>query len=301
MDKTAIKRYAVWARKKLIDGVATRAAIYGITAKKIKPGRDEEIVEGRVLSDREMKMRRALIRDVEEKGFEQVVEETAYRWFNRFSALRFMEVNGSLPSRVRVFTNDRGEFRPQILAEAYRLELPGLDRNLDFKLEGEGKREELYRYLLALQCNALSPVLPCLFEKLDDYAEILLPNNLLSTGGILDRLVLEIPEEDWTNQVEIIGWLYQYYITELKEKIAADLKKNIKISKEMIPAATQLFTPDWIVHYMVENSLGRFWLSDSSNDALRAKWKYYLDAPKQPQEVQSRLDELRREYATVGA
>ena len=162
MDKNSIKSYAVWARKKLIDGVATRAAFYGITAKEIKSGPDEEIVEGRVLSDREMKMRRALIRDVEEKDFEQVVEETAYRWFNRFSALRFMEVNGRLPSRVRVFTNDRGEFRPQILADAFRLELPGLDRDLVYRFEREGKREELYRYLLALQCNALSPVLPCI-------------------------------------------------------------------------------------------------------------------------------------------
>ncbi len=301
MDKTAIKSYAVWAREKLIDGVATRAAIYGVTAKKISAAPEDEIVEGRVLSDRELAMRCALIRDVKEKGFDQIVEETAYRWFNRFSALRFMEVNGRLPSRVRVFTNDRGDFRPQILAEAFRLELPGLDRDLVYAFENKGEREELYRYLLATQCNALGDVLPCIFEKVDDYAELLLPNNLLSKGGILDRLVTEIPAEDWdwTNQVEIIGWLYQYYNSELKAEVFANLRKNIKISKEMIPAATQLFTPDWIVRYMVENSLGRLWLEGHPNDELKAKWKYYLDEPEQTPEVQAQFDEIRKEYATI--
>ena len=252
-----------------------------------------------------------MIRIIGEKGYTQVMEEVAYTWFNRFAALRFMEVNGYLPSHVRVFTNDAGEFKPQILAEAIHLELDGLDMKKVYALENENQSEELFKYLLIVQCNALNSILPGMFQRIDDYTELLLPDYLLREGSVIEQLVTTIPEEDWTDQVQIIGWLYQYYNTEPKDKVFADLKKNIKITKENIPAATQLFTPDWIVHYMVENSLGRLWIERKivgsselvvgSSDyeekrqqiekalAEQFGWKYYLpEAPQEP-EVRQKL------------
>ena len=227
------------------------------------------------------------------------MEEVAYTWFNRFAALRFMEVNGYLPSLIRVFTNEAGEFKPQILSEALHLDLDGLDINKVYELESANKSEELFRYLLIVQCNALNSILPGMFQKIEDYTELLLPDNLLRDGSVIEQMVTTIPEEDWTDQVQIIGWLYQYYNTEPKDKVFADLKKNIKITKENIPAATQLFTPDWIVHYMVENSLGRLWLEGHPNDALKSEWKYYLDEAEQEPEVQAQLAEIRKEYAAL--
>ena len=228
-----------------------------------------------------------------------MMEEVAYTWFNRFAALRFMEVNGYLPSHVRVFTNDAGEFKPQILTEAIHLELEGLDLNRVYELEDANKSEELYKYLLIVQCNALNGILPGMFQRISDYTELLFPDNLLRKGSVIEQMITMIPEEDWTDQVQIIGWLYQYYISEKKDKVFADLKKNIKISKENIPAATQLFTPDWIVHYMVENSLGRLWLEGHPNDALKAEWKYYLDEAEQEPDVEAQLAEIRKEYADI--
>ena len=303
MDKNAIKKYAVWARRELIERVSQRAMIYGITAKDAGDP-NAESVNGHLLSQTEKRQRQALIRNIQEKGYEQVMEEVAYTWFNRFAALRFMEVNGYLPSHIRVFTNDEGEFKPQILAEAIHLELDGLDMNRVYELESANKSEELFKYLLIVQCNALNSILPGMFQKIDDYTELLLPDYLLREGSVIERMVVQgkqdsIPEKDWTDQVQIIGWLYQYYNIEPKDKVFADLKKNIKITKENIPAATQLFTPDWIVHYMVENSLGRLWLEGHPNDNLKVEWKYYLDEAEQEAEVQAKLDTIRKEYASL--
>lgn len=298
MDKNAIKKYAVWARRELIERVSQKALQYGITADgKADPNADS--VNGRLLTDAEKKQRRELIRKVNAHGYEQVMEEIAYTWFNRFAALRFMEVNGYLPSHVRVFTNDAGEFRPQILAEAIHLELDGLDMDRVYELKNANKDEELFKYLLVTQCNALSPILPKMFQRIADDTELLLPDYLLREGSVIHQMIAMIPEEDWRDQVQIIGWLYQYYNTEPKDKVFADLKKNIKITKENIPAATQLFTPDWIVRYMVENSLGRLWLEGHPNDALKSEWKYYLDEAEQEPEVQAQLAEIRKEYAAL--
>ena len=298
MDKNAIKKYAVWARRELIGRVSQRAMIFGITAKDAGDPNTES-VNGHLLSQAEKRQRQALIRNIKSKGYEQVMEEVAYTWFNRFAALRFMEVNGYLPSHIRVFTNDAGEFKPQILAEAIHLDLDGLDMNKVYELESANKSEELFKYLLIVQCNALNSILPGMFQRIEDYTELLLPDYLLREGSVIEQMVTTIPEEDWTDQVQIIGWLYQYYHTEPKDKVFADLKKNIKITKENIPAATQLFTPDWIVHYMVENSLGRLWLEGHPNDALKSEWKYYLDEAEQESEVQAQLAIIRKEYAAL--
>ena len=298
MDKNAIKKYAVWARRELIERVSQRALVYGITATDAGDP-NAESVNGHLLSQVEKRQRQALIRKIKEKGYAQVMEEVAYTWFNRFAALRFMEVNGYLPSHIRVFTNDAGAFKPQILAEAIHLELDGLDRNKVYELESANKSEELFKYLLIVQCNALNSILPGMFQRIEDYTELLLPDYLLREGSVIEQMVTTIPEADWTDQVQIIGWLYQYYNTEPKDKVFADLKKNIKITKENIPAATQLFTPDWIVHYMVENSLGRLWLEGHPNDALKSEWKYYLDEAEQEPEVQVQLAEIRKEYAAL--
>lgn len=298
MDKNAIKKYAVWARRELIERVSQRALVYGITAKDAGDP-NAESVNGHLLSQAEKRQRQALIRNIKEKGYEQVMEEVAYTWFNRFAALRFMEVNGYLPSHIRVFTNDAGEFKPQILAEAIHLELDGLDMNKVYELESANKSEELFKYLLIVQCNALNSILPGMFQRIEDYTELLLPDYLLRDGSVIEQMVTTIPEEDWTDQVQIIGWLYQYYNTEPKDKVFTDLKKNIKITKENIPAATQLFTPDWIVHYMVENSLGRLWLEGHPNDTLKSEWKYYLDEAEQEPEVQAQLATIRKEYAAL--
>ncbi len=298
MDKNAIKKYAIWARRELIARVSQRALFYGISEKDIG-NPDSESVNGRLLSETERKQRSTLIVRMKNKGYEQVIEEVAYTWFNRFAALRFMEVNGYLPSHVRVFTNDDGEFKPQILTEAIHLELDGLDMEKVYELKQGNKTDELYKYLLIVQCNALSSILPGMFQRIEDYTELLLPDNLLREGSVIEQMVSMIPENDWTDQVQIIGWLYQYYNTEPKDKVFENLKKNIKISKENIPAATQLFTPDWIVRYMVENSLGRLWLEGHPNDELKAGWKYYLDEAEQEHEVQKQLAEIRKEYAAI--
>ena len=303
MNKNAIKRYAVWARSELIDRVSKKAMRYGI-APDIHADPKADSVDGRLLSAAEKKQRRALIEKVAVHGYEQTMEEAAYIWFNRFAALRFMEVNGYLPSHVRVFTNDAGEFRPQILAEAIHLDLSGLDKEKVYALKEANDEEALFRYLIIVQCNALNEILPGMFQRLEDFTELLLPDNLLRAGSVIERLVKQgdsdsIPEEDWRDQVQIIGWLYQYYNTEPKDKVFADLKKNIKVTKEKIPAATQLFTPDWIVRYMVENSLGRLWLEGHPNESLQGEWKYYLPEAEQEEAVQKQLAEMRKGYANI--
>ena len=298
MDKNAIKKYAIWARRELIDRVTKRAALFGVSKEDIgDPNADS--VNGHLLSDAEKRQRQALIRRIEEKGYEHVMEEVAYTWFNRFAALRFMEVNGYLPTHIRVFTDDEGRFRPQILSEAIHMELDGLDMTKVYQLKADNQEEELFKYLLIVHCNALNGILPGMFQKIEDYTELLLPDYLLREGSVIEQMVTLIPEDDWKDQVQIIGWLYQYYNTEPKDKVFADLKKNIKISKEHIPAATQLFTPDWIVHYMVENSLGRLWLEGHPNNELKSEWKYYLDEAEQEPDVQTQLAEIRKQYAAL--
>ena len=298
MDKNAIKKYAIWARRELIDRVTKRAAVLGVSKEDVgDPNADS--VNGHLLSDAEKRQRQALIRRIEEKGYEQVMEEVAYTWFNRFAALRFMEVNGYLPTHIRVFTDDEGRFRPQILSEAIHLDLDGLNKPKVYQLKDSNQEEELFKYLLIVQCNALNGILPGMFQKIEDYTELLLPDYLLREGSVIEQMVTLIPEDDWKDQVQIIGWLYQYYNTEPKDKVFADLKKNIKISKEHIPAATQLFTPDWIVHYMVENSLGRLWLEGHPNNELKSEWKYYLDEAEQEPDVQAQLAEIRKQYAAL--
>ena len=298
MDKNAIKKYAIWARRELIDRVTKRAAVFGVSKEDVgDPNADS--MNGHLLSDAEKRQRQALIRRIEEKSYEQVMEEVAYTWFNRFAALRFMEVNGYLPTHIRVFTDDEGRFRPQILSEAIHLDLDGLNKPKVYQLKDSNQEEELFKYLLIVQCNALNGILPGMFQKIEDYTELLLPDYLLREGSVIEQMVTLIPEDDWKDQVQIIGWLYQYYNTEPKDKVFADLKKNIKISKEHIPAATQLFTPDWIVHYMVENSLGRLWLEGHPNNELKSKWKYYLDEAEQEPDVQAQLAEIRKQYAAL--
>lgn len=298
MDKNAIKKYAVWARNELIARVTQKAEQYEITEKKTTP-KDAESINGRLLTETEKNQRKALIEKIQADGFEQVMEEVAYTWFNRFTALRFMEVNNYLPSHTRVFTNETGEFKPQILADAIQLDLEGLDMDRVFELKEANRTEELYKYLLITQCNALSAVLPRMFQKIEHYTELLLPDYLLREGSVIEQMIALIPEEDWTDQVQIIGWLYQYYNSEPKDAVFAALKKNVKISKENIPAATQLFTPDWIVRYMVENSLGRLWLEGHPNDALKSDWKYYMDEADQEADVQRQLENIRKEYAAL--
>ena len=296
MNKNAIQKFAIWARNELIDQVKQRAFQYGISDK----GHGEEhaeVIAGRVLSNEEKQQRYSFVVQIKEYGYQQAVEEVAYTWFNRFVALRFMEVNDYLPTHVRVFSDANGDFNPEILKEVLHLDLPNLDKVKVSELLNANKTEELYRYLLLAQCNALNDALPEMFEKLGSYTEMLLPNNILKPDGVPGRLVTDISEEDWRDAVQIIGWMYQYYNTEPKQAVFDGLKKNVKISKEKIPAATQLFTPDWIVRYMVENSLGRLWLESHPNSTLREGWKYYLDEAEQTPEVAERLHVLRMENA----
>ena len=318
MDKNAIKKYAIWARKELIEKVSQKAVYYEIEdGKEIKS--DLDSVHGTLLSNSEKKQREALISRIKKDGYEQVIEEVAYTWFNRFIALRFMEVNGFIPSHVRVFTDESGKFNPQILTEAIHLDIDGLNMQKVMELLEEGNNDELFKYLIKVQCNALSRILPGMFQKIEDYTELLLPDYLLREGSVIQQMIELIPEEDWKDAVQIIGWLYQYYNSEKKGDVFAALKKNVKITKENIPAATQLFTPDWIVRYMVENSLGRLWLEGhpeakkqllpteeeqlayvaGDRDPEDTKWHYYMEEAEQEPEVQTQLVEIRKEYAAL--
>ncbi|MBC6925376.1 BREX-1 system adenine-specific DNA-methyltransferase PglX [Ligilactobacillus salivarius] len=297
MNKNAIKKFATEARRELISRVSQKASKYGIISgdKPVDPSADS--YEGYVFSPTEKNQRIALIKKVEDKGYEQVIEEVAYTWFNRFVALRFMEVNGYLPTRVRVFTNSNNEFKPQILTEAMQMNnLKGLDVKKVYEFKEANDDEGLYKYLLITQCNALNDVLPDMFQNIKDYTELLFPDDLLQGKSSVIRQMIElIPEEDWKDAVQIIGWLYQYYNSEKKDEVFAK-RNSAKISKENIPAATQLFTPDWIVRYMVENSLGRLWLEGHPNDELKSQWKYYLEDAKQSENVQAQLDNIREKH-----
>ena len=267
MDKNAIKKFAVWARRELIEKVAQKALQYEIEdAKELNS--NLESINGKLLTETEKQQRKTLITKIKEEGYNQVIEEVAYTWFNRFIALRFMEVNGFLPSHVRVFTDENDNFKPQILSEALHLEFASLDKEQVISMKQDNKDEELFKYLLITQCNELNALLPNMFQRLSDYTELLLPDYLLREGSVIEKMVDSIEANEWTDQVEIIGWLYQYYNAELKDQAFEELKTKGVIVKDNIPAATQLFTPDWIVKYMVDNSLGFLWNTSHESQAI---------------------------------
>lgn len=324
MNKNAIKSYAVWARTELIKQVSQKAYEYGVTENSL-PELNTDTINDRLLSSDEKSQLNELVREVRKNGFEHVIEEVAYTWFNRFIALRYMEVNNYLPRdlRVRVFTNENNEFKPEILSEALHLEMNGLDTQKVFDYIEQNKQEELYKYLLLTLCNEMNEYLPFMFTSINDYKTLLFPDNLLKDDSVLARLISDIDEDSWLDQVQIIGWLYQYYNSELKDIVMK--KKNY--TKDDIPAATQLFTPDWIVRYMVENSLGRLYINkkkhqgifedgrdpsemtiDEINDKRIANekyisnemgWKYYLPEAKQDAEVLKELEKIELEHSKL--
>ncbi|MBN1067554.1 BREX-1 system adenine-specific DNA-methyltransferase PglX [Clostridium botulinum] len=308
MDKNKIKSFAIWARRSLIAAVSEKANRIGIYENKIEEAtavqggfKLEGIDEIFPLSKRD---RDALVSQVKEKGFEQVMEEVAYTWFNRFMGLRYMEVNDYLPSGVRILSSEvEDKKEPDVLTKVSEIidEL-GLNANEIYDLLDTGNtidREKAYRIILVKQCNELGIIIPQMFEKISDYTELLLPDNLLEDGSVIRKMVEDIEESDWKEEVEIIGWMYQYYISEKKDEVFTALKKNVKITKENIPAATQLFTPKWIVKYMVENSLGRLWLEGHPNEELQKEWKYYLEEAQQEPEVEEELKKIREEHSQL--
>lgn len=278
MDKNAIKKYAVWARRELIEKVTQKAQQFGV-----EDGKEMDInadsVNGVLLTDVQKKQRQALIWKVKQDGFQQVMEEVAYTWFNRFIALRFMEVNGYLPSHVRVFTDDNNAFKPQILSEALHLDLTGLDMDKVYAMKEANQDEDLFKYLLIVQCNDLNSVLPAMFQKIADYTELLLPDYLLREGSVIEQMISKVPEENWNvnkgGQIEIIGWLYQYYISEKHDEVVDPLHGKV-VSKDEMPAATQLFTTDWVVRYIIDNSLGRYWIEHNPTSRLKENLDYFV-------------------------
>lgn len=298
MNKSALKKFATEARKELLERVELQARKIGITADSIQKANvessDAVFIDGRQLSDLERQQRNKLIARVNEIGFNRVMEETAYTWFNRFIALRFMEVNDYLPTKVRVLSSSNdNSAEPDMMKEALSLDLD-LDKEYVYELKMNNKTDELFKYLIKMHCNDLNRYMPFIFESLDDYKEILFPEGLLGTDSFVRQMTNTevIAESDWKN-VEIIGWLYQFYISEEKDEVFANLKKNIKITKDKLPAATQLFTPNWIVRYMVENSLGQIWMEGYPNSSLKNQWKYFLDEAEQEEETKKQLEEIR--------
>ena len=325
MDKPAIKKFAVWARNKLIADTKYRAGLVGVTETAVAeplPQSNESVqffdvglpqpyrIEGDAVTQRQ-RFVAELNKETAKQGsytaaYQTVVDKVAYTWFNRLIAVRYMEVNDLLPSRTRVLSSADGRAEPQIVTSPFDavLDYTPAEQQQIVTLKNDNKLDEAFRLLFLKQCAALGDGLPRLFEQVDDYMPLLLALSFTDKDGVVCHLVNDIPESDWLEEdnkggaVQIVGWLYQYYNTEPKEQVFANLKKNIKISKENIPAATQLFTPDWIVRYMVENSLGRLW-SEGHPDFDKSEWKYYLDeAPQEPQ-VAQQLAELRKGYAAL--
>lgn len=290
MNKAALKSYAPAARLEFIQAVTDRAKALGLSAKAIEPAEvkgDVAIIAGQAFPKAVAERRAELERQIRIKGFEQLMEEVAYTWFNRFCALRFMEVHDYLDHGYRMLSNPSGSDIPEILEKATSVDLPGLDKGLvaDLRLAGN-KDAELYRVLLMAQCNALHAVMPMLFEKVGDATELLLPENLLQTNSPVRKLVAAIPEEDW-QEIEILGWLYQFYISEKKDQVIGKVVKS-----EDIPAATQLFTPNWIVKYMVQNTLGRTWMMTYTSSNLKNDMEFYITPAEQTPEVQAQLDAI---------
>ena len=322
MNKSAIKNFAIWARNKLIADISYRAGLIGITAEGISTALSQSTADTEFydiktdkpysIAKEEIEQRRKLVEVIRRKekdtdyktAYKYIIEEVAYTWFNRLIAIRFMEVNDYLPSHVRVLSSDTGKLEPDMVSSPFdtELEFTSKEEEQILKLKSDNRLDELFCMLFIKQCNALNELLPALFEKTADYTELLLNLSVIDRDGVVYKLVHDIDEDDFNvekgGQVEIIGWLYQYYNTEPKAQVFGR-PSGTKIRKEDIPAATQLFTPDWIVRYMVENSLGRLWVEGHPNDELKANWKYYLEEAKQEAEVQEKLDEIRKEYAKL--
>ena len=320
MNKTAIKNFAIWARNKLIADVSYDARLIGITEDGIAKPLPQSFggtqffdigtAEPYSISGEAVRQRDKLIEVIQQKekdtdyktAYQYVIEEVAYTWFNRLIAIRFMEVNDYLPSHIRVLSSESGKLEPDLVTTPFDAELPfaAEEEAQIFQLKQDNKLDEVFRILFLKQCNALNEILPALFEKTKNYTELLLSLSVIDQDGVVYHLIHDIPEDDFNiergGQVEIIGWLYQYYNTEPK---AAAFAKNGKITKEEIPAVTQLFTPDWIVRYMVENSLGRLWVEGHPECDLKENWKYYLEEAQQEPEVQAKLAEIRKEYAAL--
>lgn len=320
MNKAAIKNFAIWARNKLIADVSYDARLIGITEDGIAKPLPQSFggtqffdigtAEPYSISGEAVRQRDKLIEVIQQKekdtdyktAYQYVIEEVAYTWFNRLIAIRFMEVNDYLPSHIRVLSSESGKLEPDLVTTPFDAELPftAEEEALIFQLKQDNKLDEVFRILFLKQCNALNEILPALFEKTKNYTELLLSLSVIDQDGVVYHLIHDIPEDDFNiergGQVEIIGWLYQYYNTEPK---AAAFAKNGKITKEEIPAVTQLFTPDWIVRYMVENSLGRLWVEGHPDCGLKENWKYYLEEAQQEPEVQVKLAEIRKEYAAL--
>ena len=320
MNKNAIKKFAIDARNKLIASVTDKAGMLGITpdncSEAITKGADFELYKTAAgtevtLNKKECEQRRKLVDQIHARGFEAVVEEVAYTWFNRICAIRFMEVNDYMyPVRVRVLSSEKeGKNEPDVVTMAPDIDWDFIDKEREEIIDAKmnNRLDDLFRMLFIKQCNLLHEVLPGLFEETEDYTEMLLNISFTNEDDVIRMLVDGIDEKDFNiatvdedgkaaGQVEIIGWLYQYYNTEPKNKAFA---KKGKITKEEVPAVTQLFTPDWIVRYMVENSLGRMWIEGHSDDELKSKWKYYLDEAKQEESVQQELNKIKAEYATL--
>ncbi len=290
MNRSKLKTYAPQARRAFIQAVTDRAALFGLTAKKVESITEEgdvAIIHGKAFPRSVAEKRRRLEERIERQGFDQAAEAIAYTWFNRLVAIRYMEIHGYLDHGYRVLSHPEGKDTPEILQHAEHVTLPGLDSKavIDLKLDGT-KESELYRMLLIAQCNALHAAMPFLFERIDDETELLLPDNLLHSDSIVRTLVASVAEDDW-QEVEIVGWLYQFYISEKKDQVIGKVVKS-----EDIPAATQLFTPNWIVKYLVQNSLGRQWVATYPNSSLKAKMEYYIEPAEQTPEVQAQLDAI---------
>jgi type II restriction/modification system DNA methylase subunit YeeA len=290
MNKSVLKSYAPQARRDFIQAVTDRAGVLGLSAQKIEPVEvrgDVAMIAGRPFPKEVASHRRELEIRIKRKGFSQVMEEVAYTWFNRFTALRYMELHDYLGHGCRVLSNPSGSDIPEILEKATSVDLPGLDTDKAAELRLAGDRDaELYRLLLVTQCNQLHRVMPMLFEKVHDATELLLPENLLQTNSPIRKLVNAVPEENW-NEIEIVGWLYQFYISEKKDQVIGKVVRS-----EDIPAATQLFTPNWIVKYMVQNTLGRKWLMTYPASGIKGKMEFYIEPAEQEPDVQAKLDAI---------
>ena len=320
MNKTAIKNFAIQARNKLIADISYRAGLMGITTEGISealpqstPGTEFYDIGTDTpysISGDAIAQRRKLVEVIRQKerdsdyntAYKYIIEEVAYTWFNRLIAIRFMEVNDYLPSRMRVLSSIKGRIEPDIIASPFEtgFEFTDEEKEKILQLKKDNQLDKLFCILFIKQCNALNEQLPALFEKTNDYTELLLNISVIDKDGVVYKLVHDILEDDFNiekgGQVEIIGWLYQYYNTEPKAEVFGR-PSGTKIKKEDVPAATQLFTPDWIVRYMVENSLGRLWVEGHPNDELKSNWKYYLEEAKQEPDVEEKLAEIRKEYA----
>ena len=301
MNKTQLKNFAVAARVALIERVKDRARGFGIDEKicaggAVIPSKMVQTLGGELLTQTEINQRDALLARIQSRGYDQVMEETAYTWFNRFIALRYMQEHNLLPVSVRVLPDAPGAL-PELVRQAQNVELDGVDFSHVVELLEDNRTETLYTELLIALCNQLSDVLPQMFEPISDYTELLFPDGLLREDSVLAMLAA-VDAENWAD-IQVIGWLYQYYNTELKNETFELLKKNVKITKERIGAATQLFTPEWIVRYMVENSLGRLWLEGHDDPALRRRWRYYMDEAEQEPQVAAQLAQIRAQESRI--